>query len=440
MTTEYRTHSFDNLILEERVARRPDGLLVKLSRKLIINALRQMKRGSLSLELTDGTRMFFGDGEGSVNAQIRVLDNQFFVDCLIYGHIGFAESYIKGDWQTDNLSGVIAWFILNLEGSTVLEGSAAKFGLINLFALVNKLSHWRKHNSFENSKSNIGSHYDLGNEFFAQFLDPTMTYSSAHFTVEGQSLKSAQLAKYDRLCQLLRLSPNDRLLEIGTGWGGFAIYAAKNYGCRVTTTTISQEQFKYACQLVLENGLNEKVEVINCDYRLLTGSFDKIVSIEMVEAVGDQYYETFFEKLSSLLRPEGLIALQMITCPDSRFEVLRNNVDFIQKHIFPGSLIPSIERVLSATKKTGSLFLYDLKDLGNSYALTLDHWQRNFVADSQELIRQGFDDRFIRKWFYYFSYCKAAFAMRNLTVVQAVFTKPNNLKLSTTTHLLRDPS
>jgi cyclopropane-fatty-acyl-phospholipid synthase len=239
-------------------------------------------------------------------------------------------------------------------------------------------------------------------------------------------LEEAQTAKYDRLCRQLKLKPGEHVLEIGSGWGGFSLHAAKNYGSKITTVTISEEQFKFARELFQKENLADKIEIRLQDYRLLTGRFDKIVSIEMLEAVGDKFLETYFAKCHEVLKPGGLLALQMITCPDSRHDSLRKNVDWIQKHIFPGSLLLSIHRVNEALRKTGDLFLHDLKDLGLSYAETLKRWRIALNQNEAAVRAQNFDTRFLRKWNYYFSYCEAAFAMRNITAVQAIYTRPNN--------------
>jgi cyclopropane-fatty-acyl-phospholipid synthase len=284
-------------------------------------------------------------------------------------------------------------------------------------------------NSLATSRRNICEHYDLGNEFYKLFLDPTMTYSCACFQKPGQTLEAAQTAKYDRLCQKLRLQPGEHVLEIGSGWGGFALHAAQSCGCRVTTITISEEQFKYARELFTKNGLADRIEIKLMDYRLLTGRFDKIASIEMLEAVGDAYLETYFGKCHELLKRDGLLAVQMITCPDSRYQALRKNVDWIQKHIFPGSLLLSINRVNEVATRTGGMLLHDLMDLGLCYAETLKRWRITFNEHAVRVRQLGFDDHFIRKWNYYLCYCEAAFAMRNISVVQAVYTRPNNAGL-----------
>jgi cyclopropane-fatty-acyl-phospholipid synthase len=311
-----------------------------------------------------------------------------------------------------------------------MSGSQAKKWLINLLGWQNRVRHLLRPNSLATSRRNISEHYDLGNDFYRLFLDPTMTYSSALFSDRSQTLQAAQIAKYDRLCRQLRLQPGDEVLEIGSGWGGFSLHAAKNYGCRILTVTISDAQFKYARELFQNEQVGDRVDIQLMDYRRLTGKFDKIVSIEMLEAVGDKYLETYFAKCHELLKPEGLLALQMITCPDSRQATLAANVDWIQKHIFPGSLLLSIHRVNEALRRTGDLFLHDLKDLGLSYAETLRRWRIAFNENAAPVRALGFDERFLRKWNYYLSYCEAAFARRNISVVQAIYTRPNNPKLT----------
>ena len=345
---------------------------------------------------------------------------------MLYGDIGFGEAYVDGDWDTSDITTVISWFILNVENSPAMSGSKTKKFLFNLLGWQNRIRHLLRPNSMATSRRNISEHYDLGNDFYRLFLDRTMTYSSALFESPDRTLEEAQIAKYDRLCRQLRLKPGEHVLEIGSGWGGFSRHAAKNYGVRITTVTISEEQYKYARELFQKEGLADRVEVKLQDYRLLEGKFDKIVSIEMLEAVGDEYLETYFAKCHELLKPHGLLALQMITCPDSRHDSLRKNVDWIQKHIFPGSLLLSVHRVNEALRRTGDLFLYDLKDLGLSYAETLRRWRTAFNQNEAAVRALKFDTRFIRKWNYYLSYCEAAFAMRNISVVQAVYTRPNN--------------
>ena len=394
--------------------------------RVVMQSLAQMTLGCLHLELPGGTKKTIGQPGAKISANVRIVNWNFFKRCVLFGDVGFGEAFVDGDWDTDDITKVISWFILNVENSPAMSGSRGKKFLVNLLGKYNRILHLLRPNSLETSRRNIAEHYDLGNDFYKLFLDPTMTYSSALFDAAMQTLEEAQVAKYDRLCRQLQLKPGEHVLEIGSGWGGFSLHATKNYGVRTTTVTISEEQFKYARELFQRENLADKIEIKLMDYRLLTGQFDKIVSIEMLEAVGDAYLETYFAKCHEVLKPGGLLALQMITCPDSRHDSLRKNVDWIQKHIFPGSLLLSVHRVNEALRKTGDLFLHDLKDLGLSYAETLKRWRIALNQNETAVRAQNFDTRFLRKWNYYFSYCEAAFAMRNITVVQAIYTRPNN--------------
>lgn len=401
--------------------------LQRLYRKAVMASLEPMQEGCLRFEFPDGEVRIFGQLNTAPVATIRVCREDFFRRCVLFGDVGFGEAYVDGDWDTESITAVISWFVANIKHAPTMSGSqAGKDTVLNLFRRYNLWMHERRANTVEMSRQNIHEHYDLGNDFYRLFLDKTLTYSSAYFTGAQQSLEEAQVAKYDRLCRQLKLKPTDHLLEIGSGWGGMACHAVKNYGCRVTTVTISEEQYKYAQERFQREGIADRVDIRLQDYRLLSGKFDKIVSIEMLEAVGDKYLETYFAKCQELLKPEGLLALQMITCADSRYESLRTNVDWIQKHIFPGSLLLSVGRVNEAIQKTGGMVMYDLKDIGVSYARTLHHWWDAFNARAKEVKSQGFDERFIRKWNYYLCYCEAAFAMRNISVVQVVYSWPNN--------------
>lgn len=391
----------------------------------ILRLLQPMKKGNLRLELPDGRVVHLGEST-EINASVRVLDQVFFKHCLLYGDIGFGESYVNGWWDTDNITNVVKWFLLNVDNAPTVSGSSAKSLLLNLLKLNNRTFHLGRNNSLSGSRKNISEHYDLSNQFFSLFLDPSMTYSSAYFKNSGMTLEEAQLAKYERLCQQLKLKPVDHVLEIGSGWGGNAIYMAKNYGCKVTTVTISQEQHDLAVQKIEAAGLTHKITVLLQDYRKLTGNYDKIVSIEMLEAVGAEFYETYFKKCHELLNKNGLLALQVITCPDSRFESLKNGVDWIQKHIFPGSLLPSVAAINGAINKVSDFTLVDLKDIGTHYAHTLNTWHRAFNERLSDVKELGFNEAFIRKWNYYLCYCEAAFAMRNIHVMQMLYTRPNN--------------
>lgn len=392
---------------------------------LVLGMLARMDKGRLNISLPEGEIYTIGNGNG-ITANIEIKTPEFFKRCVLFGDIGFGEAYVNGDWDTDNISNVIKWFLLNVENAPGVSGSKSKTLALNILKSANKISHWKRINNIRGSKKNITEHYDLNNDFFASFLDPTMTYSSAYFKEEGMDLQNAQLAKYERLCQQLQLKASDHVLEIGSGWGGNAMYMAKNYGCKVTSITISEEQLKLARERVTKENLSDKVKIELIDYRRMKGQFDKIVSVEMLEAVGEEFIDVYFKKCNDLLKKDGILAIQAITCPDSRYESLRKGVDWIQKYIFPGSLLPSMGRIHQAINNTSDLTLIDLKDFGLDYARTLSLWQEQFNQNLTEVKKLGFNDTFIRKWNYYFSYCEAAFTMRNIHVMQMVFSRPNN--------------
>ena len=413
-------------------------------RTAVLRSFAAMTRGHLRIELPDGTSHELGTHAAAVQltlplalpafALIRVKRDAFFKKCLFSGDIGFAESYIDGDWETPHLAAVVAWFLLNVDDAPTLSGSTKKHAqsfALNLLRHTNRLGHLLRPNSREIARRNISEHYDLSNDFFALFLDPSMMYSSAkwpaahpHFTLE-----EAQREKNDALCRSLRLAPSDHVLEIGTGWGGWSLHAAQTYGCRVTTVTISQQQYDLARSRIAAAGLTDRVEVQLRDYRDLTGTYDKIVSIEMMEAIGHRYLPDFTAVLNRVLKPDGLLALQFITCPDSRYDAFRTGIDFIQKHIFPGSLLLSLNRVNDLLSRSGGFTLHHIDDLGHDYARTLRLWHDNFRHRTEQILALGFDDRFMRKWSYYLAYCESAFAMRNISVVQTLHTRANNLSL-----------
>lgn len=398
---------------------------------LLLRVFAGLTQGRLQLELPDGSVREFGRHDAVPAARITVRNPAFFQKCVLFGDIGFGESYVDEDWETDSIERVISWAIANVNQLPSMSGTKARTLFFNILKGYNQILHWLRPNSLATSRRNISEHYDLGNDFYRLWLDPTLTYSSARYTTSGQSLESAQFSKYDALCRKLRLHPGDHVLEIGSGWGGFSLHAARHFGCRVTTITISEEQFKLAKERFAEAGLSDKIQILLQDYRLLTGSFDKIVSIEMMEALGDKYLETYLSKLNQLLKPDGLIGLQFITVPDCRHAQLRKGVDWIQKHIFPGSLLLSLGRVGEAFRRTSDLSLHELEDLGASYAKTLHAWWERFNSSLDAVAALGFDRRFIRKWNYYLQYCEAAFASRNISVVQAIYTRPNNGTLHT---------
>ncbi|MBF0504752.1 MAG: class I SAM-dependent methyltransferase [Candidatus Omnitrophica bacterium] len=389
-----------------------------------------MHLGRLVMVLPDGQILSYGHGHGGVHASIKIINNDFFKKCVLFGDVGFGESYVDGDWETDDIAKVIEWMIINVEDHPTLMADKPKRSPVNFLKIFNNMISFCRKNSLMGSKKNIGAHYDLGNEFYQLFLDPSLTYSSAYFKNMGQSLEDAQYQKYEELCRKLRLKKTDHVLEIGSGWGGFAIYAAKNFGCRVVTTTISQQQFDYASRRIALEGLSDKITIELKDYRKLKGKFDKIVSIEMLEAVGHDYYATYFSQCHRLLKKDGLLGLQMILSPDNRYESFRKNIDWIQKHIFPGSLLPSMAVIQRAINRTGDLNLYHFEDITPHYVRTLSIWRDNFNNNLDSIRPLGFNEEFIRKWNYYLSYCQAAFSTRNISVAQAVFSRPNNLTLS----------
>jgi len=393
---------------------------------LIVRLHDKMDKGCLTISLPDGETRVFGGKDNGIRANITINNNEFYKKMILYGDVGFGEAYMEGMWDTDDITKVVRWAILNIDNAPEISGSKTNTILLNLLKFYNKLFHSKRENTIDGSRKNISEHYDLNNEFFAKFLDPTMTYSSAYFAHQEMDLETAQYAKYERLCKQMHLSPADHVLEIGSGWGANAIYMAKNYGCKVTSLTISEEQLKLARERVEAAGLSDKVTFLLKDYRLMTGSFDKIVSIEMLEAVGHKYLPVYFKKVQELLAPDGILALQVITCPDSRYKALRNGIDWIQKHIFPGSLLPSVAAINGAINKTGDLTMVDLKDMGQDYARTLKMWYDKFNEDISEIKSLGFDNTFIRKWNYYLCYCEAAFESRNINVMQMVYARPNN--------------
>jgi cyclopropane-fatty-acyl-phospholipid synthase len=390
-------------------------------RRIVFGALSRMPHGRLTVHLPERGEIIFGTGSNprssrfGLDAHVHVRDERFFRRCVLSGDIGLAESFMAGEWDTPDLAEVVSWFILN--------DGAKKPGA--LLRMGNALLHRLRANDLVRSRRNIAAHYDLSNEFFALFLDATMTYSSALFR-HAETLEQAQYAKIDRLCRMLELQPKDRVLEIGTGWGAFSRYAAKHYGCHVTTITISRQQYEWAQQRMREEGLEDRIDLQFLDYRNVTGRYDKIVSVEMIEAVGYEYYDTFFGRLDELLTPNGMIALQAITSPESRFEGIRNGVDFIQKHIFPGGLIPSVGALMESMQDVTDFTVRDLFDFGDSYAHTLQLWSDNFESNLDRVRALGFDEVFLRKWRYYLMYCKAAFQMRHISVVQLLLSRPNN--------------
>ncbi len=409
------------------------------AQRQVLAAFSGLPLGRLVLELPDGSTRVFGsamarDGEVAPgvagHAAIRVRRPAFFKKCLLHGDIGFAESFIDGDWETPDVTAVIGWFVLNHRDAPTLSGSSrARLLTLNVLRGLDRLGHLLRPNSRATARQNIAEHYDLSNDFFALWLDESMMYSAAKWECADATLREAQEAKNEALCRHLRLQSSDHVLEIGSGWGGWSLHAAARHGCRVTTVTLSRRQQELAQRRIAAAGLADRVEVRLQDYRDIRGQFDKIVSIEMLEAVGHRYLPEYAAACHRLLKPDGLLALQFITVPDHRYAALRQGVDFIQKHIFPGSLLLSVNRLNQQLSEQGGFVLHALEDLGRDYARTLRLWRDNFHARLPEVRALGFDDRFIRKWHYYLCYCEAAFALRHISVVHTLHTRANNLAL-----------
>lgn len=399
--------------------------------RLFARVLQKMPLGRLVLELPDGERLTFGEAQTTPDhpALIKVRNWRFFRRCVLFGDIGFGEAYSAGEWDTDDITRVIEWMIRNRDYNPVVSGSKISTWFAGALRGVNRIQHALRDNDLVGSVRNISAHYDLGNELFATFLDPTMTYSSGDYTTGAQTLEQAQHAKYARLADAVQCRPGDHVLEIGSGWGGFALYLARERGCRVTTVTVSQRQFAAAQEKIRAAGLQDRVDIRFQDYREVRGTFDRIVSIEMVEAVGHAHLPEYFAAAERCLAPDGVFGVQAITCADHRYELVRRSVDWTQKHIFPGSLIPSLGALTDAARATSQLQMHSLFDLGTSYAKTLAEWRHRFNASLPVIAELGFDEHFVRAWNYYFSYCEAAFATRHISVKQIVFTRPNNRAL-----------
>ncbi len=391
-----------------------------MAKRLLLRMLARLNTGRLTLVDGSDRHVFGPGGSDAPNLTLHVINPAFYADAVFGGSIGVAESYMLGNWKTDRLTDLIRLMILNRELSDAMD----ERGLARLVTPLRKLLHWMNRNTQAGSRRNIGAHYDLGNDFFACFLDETWMYSSAIYERPDMTLAEASTAKLDRICKKLKLKPEDKVLEIGTGWGGFALHAAKHFGCHVTTTTISTEQYALAEARVREAGLASRITLLKDDYRNLTGQYDKLVSIEMIEAVGHQYYDTYFAQCSKLLKPQGQFLLQGITITDQRFETAANNVDFIQRYIFPGSTIPSVTALLSSATRASDLRVFHLEDIGPHYATTLAAWRNNFFANIDQIRRLGYSDEFIRMWEFYLCYCEGGFAERVLGDVQMLLVKP----------------
>lgn len=396
-----------------------------LARRLVLRQLERLECGSL--RLSDGPDEYAFGSEVSTGpaAHIRVVDPRFYSEIAFGGSIGGGEAWMQGYWECDDLVALIRLLLRNRE---VLDGM--EYGAARFTAPLQKLFHWVNRNSHEGARRNISAHYDLGNDFFALWLDETMMYSSAIFEREEMDLHQAQLARMRHICEKLQLESGDHLLEIGTGWGGFAVFAAQQYGCRVTTTTISGEQFDRAAERIARAGLNDRITLLKKDFRDLEGRYDKLVSIEMIEAIDHGLFDTYFRKCGELLKPDGAMLIQAITIADQRYDEYRKSIDFIQRYIFPGSGLPSSAVMTDSVARNSDMRLLDLEDIGLHYARTLRCWRENFFAKLDEVRKQGFSETFVRMWEFYLCYCEGAFLERAISDVQLIFTRPESrLKL-----------
>jgi cyclopropane-fatty-acyl-phospholipid synthase len=400
-------------------ARTHSSLVQNFARKQVLARLKHLQKGHLTL-IENGIKHEFGSDK-SLASTVTVHDAHFYGEMAFGGSIGAGEAYMLGYWSADNLTNVMRMMCANQSVMDALEGGYQWLSKPFLKAL-----HWLNRNTTDGSRKNIAAHYDLGNDFFKLWLDPSLMYSAAIFSPADCSLEAASNKKLQVICDKLDLKPTDHVVEIGTGWGGFAIYAASNYGCKVTTTTISQQQFEEASARVIAENLQDKITLLLNDYRDLTGQFDKLVSIEMIEAVGHQFYDIYFAKCASLLKPNGMALIQAITLADQRFEAAKNSVDFIQRYIFPGSNIPSITAMLASISKVSDLKLVDLEDIGPHYATTLRKWRENFFANIDAVRRLGYSEQFIKMWEFYLCYCEGGFAERALGDVHLLLVKPEN--------------
>ena len=398
-----------------RVGRFLDGRL----RQMVFRRLANLSEGRLTVVDGDGRHTFGPSVAGASTVELHVRDSRFYRRLALGGSMGAAEAYLSGYWDCDPLVELMRLFCRDTTVSGGMEGGPAR-----LAGPVRKIARRFQKNTLGGSRRNVAAHYDLGDDFFSLFLDDTMAYSCGIFPNPQSTLREASLAKFERVGRTLQLCGDDQLVEIGSGWGGFALYAAKNYGCRVTTTTISKRQYEFTLRRVREEGLADRVTVLCDDYRNLAGQFDKLVSIEMIEAVGYEYFDTYFKACSNLLKPDGMMLLQAITIPDQRFDRYRRSVDFIQRYVFPGGCLPSLGSICRSLGRVTDLRPVQLDDLTPHYARTLEIWRRRFDENIDKVRALGFSEEFLRLWEFYFCYCEAGFRERIIGDVQLLLCKP----------------
>ena len=406
----------------EPITARAATAIERSLRKRLLSVMADLRDCQLSLD--DGEHSVVlgkaaSDPAETLHATITVRDPAFYRLAALNGSVGAGESYMDGHWECDDLVSLVRILVRNRDRLDALERGPARLG-----GAIMRGWHALMRNTRAGSRRNIAAHYDLGNDLFKLFLDESMMYSSAIYEDEGESLEVAAKRKLDRICKKLDLQPHHHVVEIGTGWGGFAIHAAKHYGCKVTTTTISREQYELARERVDAAGLQDRVELLLEDYRDLEGAYDRLVSIEMIEAIGPQYLDTYFEKVGALLKPDGMALIQAITIEEHRYKQALKAVDFIQRYVFPGSFIPALAPMLRAVASNTDMKLFNLEDIGPSYALTLRAWRDRFMSKLPEVRALGYPDRFIRLWDFYLCYCEGGFLERSIGDVQMLLSKP----------------
>ena len=403
---------------------RQAGLVKEYAKRLLLARLGNLRHGELILNDKD-EQYIFGQQDDTFpkTVTVTVTDADFYTRVLMYGEIGAGEAYINGYWECNDLTLMVELFLCNSQYMENIDSE--KKWLVKPLHFLQRYLH---RNTPKGSRRNIEAHYDLGNELFELFLDETMMYSCGIFHHQQTTLLEASEAKLERICQKLQLKPTDHLLEIGTGWGGFALYAAKHYGCRITTTTISRQQYDYARQRVLDAGLEDRITLLFDDYRDLNGRYDKLVSIEMVEAIGHRYYDAYFNKCSELLKPDGMMLLQSITISDQRYPIAKKSIDFIQRYIFPGGCLPSVAALGDAIARKTDMRIFHLEDIGPHYATTLHKWRERFFKNIGKVRQLGYPEGFIRMWEYYLCYCEGGFRQQTIGTIQLLLTKPQTLR------------
>jgi cyclopropane-fatty-acyl-phospholipid synthase len=406
----------DTVLIRPELAAPAASPLEALARRAVLRRLEGLGQGTLLIQEGGRLHRF---GAGLPEARVSVMNPDFWPRVAFGGSVGAGESYMAGDWHSDDLTGLLR---LLLRNRAVVDGMET--GLARLSAPLRWLAHRRNRNTRAGSRRNIAAHYDLGNDFYRLWLDETLMYSSAVFERPEMTLAEASTAKLERICRKLDLAPRDHVLEIGTGWGGFALHAAGRYGCRVTTATLSRQQYELARARAAAAGLSDRVEVRLTDYRDLDGQYDKLVSIEMVEAVGAANLDTYFRQCARLLKPEGTMLLQAITIADQRYQAALGEVDFIQKHIFPGGFLPSVTALSASLTRACDLRAVHLEDIGPHYGETLARWRDNFLGAVDAVRALGYPESFLRMWLFYFAYCEAGFRERDLGTVQMLLAKP----------------